>query len=119
MNTITGGKMRKGLITAIAAVAALALLAYVSGCGTQASTDAQNLSQEKYAGIEVGMTADALKAIAGEPAKTEAKGMSGGHSMGNGSSGDSMNMEYWYYQGSKGWVRIELADNKVSSKSGY
>ncbi|MBK5224958.1 MAG: hypothetical protein JJD96_00075 [Thermoleophilia bacterium] len=119
MNTITGGKMRKGLNTAIAAVAALGLLAYASGCGTQASTDAQNLSQEKYAGIVVGMTADALKAIAGEPAKTEAKSMSGGHSMGNGSSGDSMNMEYWYYQGSKGWVRIELADNKVSSKSGY
>jgi len=46
--------------------------------------------------------------------------MSGGHSMGGGSmTGDSMNMEYWYYQGSKGWVRLEITDDKVTAKSGY
>jgi len=66
------------------------------------------------------MSADQVKSLAGEPVRTESKAMSGGHSMGEGSmSGDNMNMEYWYYQGSKGWVRLEITDDKVTAKSGY
>ena len=30
-----------------------------------------------------------------------------------------MNVENWYYQGSKGWVRIEVSDGKVTAKTGY
>jgi hypothetical protein len=112
--------MKRFLIVIIAGTAMLGLLAWLSGCGASASADADNLSQEKYEKIKTGMSTDALKTIAGEPAKTEAKSMGGGHSMGGGSmSGESMTMEYWYYQGSKGWVRIEVGDNKVLSKSGY
>ncbi len=112
--------MRHTLVTIVTAAAALALLILVGGCGTQASSGTSSLSQEKYASIEVGMSTDALKSIAGEPVKTEAKNMSGGHSMAGGSmTGGSMNMEYWYYQGNKGWVRLEIADDKVTAKSGY
>ncbi|MFA5802357.1 MAG: hypothetical protein WC911_07755 [Thermoleophilia bacterium] len=111
--------MKKTLALIVAAIAIAALIA-ISGCGTQASTDSSNLSSEKYAQINVGMSADQVKSLAGEPSRTEAKSMSGGHSMGGGSmSGDAMSMEYWYYQGSKGWVRLEMADGKVSAKSGY
>lgn len=111
--------MKKTLAIFVAFIAFL-MLTIISGCGTQASTDSSNLSSEKYAQINVGMSADQVKSVAGEPSRTEAKSMSGGHSMGGGTmSGDSMNMEYWYYQGSKGWVRLEVADGKVTAKSGY
>ena len=112
--------MKRIVIFLIAAAATAMLLVYATGCGTQASADGQTLSQDKYATIEEGMTVDQLKGIAGEPSKTESKSMGGGHSMAGGSmTGGSMTMEYWYYQGTNGWVRIEVADNKVSSKSGY
>ncbi|MFA6002391.1 MAG: hypothetical protein WC828_09840 [Thermoleophilia bacterium] len=110
----------KKTLAIFAALSAVVVLAIISGCGTQASSDSSNLSSEKYAQINIGMTADQVKSLAGEPSRTEAKNMSGGHSMGGGSmSGDSMNMEYWYFQGSKGWVRLEMADGKVTAKSGY
>lgn len=112
--------MKRILIICTAAIASLTLLAYASGCGTQAATDSKDLTREQYDSIEVGMTTDSLKGIAGEPTKTEAKSMSGGHSMGDGSmTGESMDMQYWYYQGSKGWIRLEIAGNKVTAKSGY
>ena len=112
--------MRKFLIVLFGIAATVLVLVYATGCGTQASADKPSLSQDQYASIEVGMSTDQLKIIAGEPARTEAKSMSGGHSMGGGSmTGGSMNMEYWYYQGTKGWLRFEVADNKVTSKSGY
>ncbi|MFA5810636.1 MAG: hypothetical protein WC935_09960 [Thermoleophilia bacterium] len=110
----------KKTLAIFAAITAFMVLTIISGCGTQASTDSSNLSSEKYAQINVGMSADQVKSMAGEPSRTEAKSMSGGHSMDGGTmSGDSMNMEYWYYQGSKGWVRLEMADGKVTAKSGY
>ncbi|MHB9112435.1 MAG: hypothetical protein ACYC4D_07380 [Thermoleophilia bacterium] len=112
--------MKRILISCAAALTMLTLLAYASGCGTQASTDSKDLSREQYDSIEVGMTTESLKSIAGEPSKTEDKSVSGGHSMGDGSmTGDSMDMQYWYYQGNKGWIRLEIADNKVTAKSGY
>ena len=110
----------KKILIICAAFTTLALLAFAGGCGTQASTDSKELSREQYDSIQVGMTTDSLKGMAGEPSKTEAKSMSGGHSMGDGSmTGESMDMQYWYYQGSKGWIRLEVADNKVTAKSGY
>jgi len=112
--------MKRNLLLIVAAMATLTVLAYTSGCGTQASSDSKQLSREQYDSIQVGMTTDSLKSMAGEPSKTEAKSMSGGHSMGDGSmTGESMDMQYWYYQGSKGWVRLEVADNKITAKSGY
>lgn len=114
-----GESMKKTLVI-FAAFTVVVALAIISGCGTQASTDSSNLSSEKYSQINIGMATDQVKSVAGEPSRTETKSTSGGHSMGGGTmSGDSMNMEYWYYQGSKGWVRLEMADGKVSSKSGY
>jgi len=112
--------MKKNLLIIAAAIATLTFLAYASGCGTQGSSGSNELSREQYDNIQVGMNTDSLKSMAGEPSRTEAKSMSGGHSMGNGSmTGESMDMQYWYYQGSKGWVRIEVADNKITAKSGY
>ncbi len=112
--------MKKTLLLIAMAATGLILLAYASGCGSEAaSADASTLSRETYDKIEVGMTGDALRKMVGEPVKTEAKSMSGGHSMGGSMADSGMTMEYWYYQGSKGWVRIEVGDNKVSSKSGY
>jgi tetrahydromethanopterin S-methyltransferase subunit E len=113
-------EMKKLLIAMGTAALLLGLLAVVSGCGTQASADgASQLSPEKYAQINDGMTADQVKAIAGEPSKTEQKTTSGGHQMSGMTMDSTMSTEYWYYQGSKGWVRLELADGKLSSKSGY
>lgn len=104
----------------IAALALLTISVVAAGCGTQAATDSSKLTQDKYSKIETGMTAEQLKTLAGEPARTEAKNMSGGHAMADGNSmGNTMTAEYWYYQGDKGWVRVEIADGKVSSKSGY
>ncbi|MHB8792187.1 MAG: hypothetical protein ACYC6O_02440 [Thermoleophilia bacterium] len=112
--------MKRILIIGTTALATLMLLAYASGCGAQASSDSKDLSREQYDSIAVGMTTDSLKSIVGEPTKTEDKSMSSGHSMGGGSmTGESMDMQYWYYQGSKGWIRLEIADNKVTAKSGY
>ncbi|MDO8737126.1 MAG: hypothetical protein Q7K29_08630 [Thermoleophilia bacterium] len=112
--------MKKNLIITAAAITTLIFLAYAAGCGTQGASDSRELSREQYDSIQVGMTTDSLKSMAGEPSKTEAKSMSGGHSMGEGSmTGESMDMQYWYYQGSKGWVRLEVADNKITAKSGY
>jgi len=112
--------MKKYLVITMAAITSLMLLAYATGCGTQTSTDSKNLTREQYDSIEVGMTTESLKGIAGEPSKTEAKSMGGGHSMGEGSMTDqSMDMQYWYYQGSKGFIRLEVGDNKVTAKSGY
>lgn len=115
--------MKKILITSGAAVLLIAVLAIISGCGgSQASGDAKSasteLTAEKYAQLTEGMPADQIKAIAGEPTKKESKSASGGHAMGN-MSGGSMNMEYWYYQGAKGWVRLEIGEGKLTSKSGY
>lgn len=108
------------IITILAALALLTLAAVAAGCGTQAATDSSKLTQVKYAQIETGMSADQLKALASEPARTEAKSMSGGHAMADGNTmGGSMTAEYWYYQGDNGWVRVEVADGKVASKSGY
>lgn len=114
--------MRKGKLPALlVAVALLGLIVIASGCGSQAPAQNESkLTQEQYAKIEKGMTADQLKSMAGEPSRKEAKNSGGGHSMGDGSSmGSSMAMEYWYYQGDKGWVRLEVTDGKVSAKSGY
>lgn len=112
--------MRKILIVVWAAAALAGLVVLTSGCGGAATADSRSLSSEKYAQIDIGMGQDQVKTIAGEPEKTESKSMGGGHSMGGGSmSGDAMTMEYWYYQGSKGWVRFEISDGKVSAKSGY
>lgn len=112
--------MKKLLIAMGAAALVLGLLAVISGCGTQASAGGSTqLNPDKYAQITEGMTADQVKAIAGDPSKTEQKSTGGGHQM-NGMTMDSaMSTEYWYYQGSKGWVRLELADGKLTSKSGY
>ncbi len=107
------------MILAIAGIVT-GLLALASGCGTSPSADSSNLSKDKYDKVEVGSSTDVLKTIAGEPSKTEAKSLGGSHSMGGGTmTGGSMSMEYWYYQGSNGWVRFEVSDGKVTDKSGY
>lgn len=111
--------MKRILIVCMAAGALLALVAAASGCGASASGSTASLSQETYDKVQVGATADALKAVAGEPARTETKSMSGSHSMGGMTMNGSMTVEYWYYQGSKGWVRFVIAEGKVTSKSGY
>lgn len=112
--------MKKFLIAIAAAALVLGLLAVTSGCGTQSSADgASQLNPDKYAQINDGMTADQVKAIAGEPSKTEQKSTGGGHQMSGMTMDSTMTTEYWYYQGSKGWVRLELADGKLTSKSGY
>lgn len=116
-------KMGRALMLVLA-IALLGLAAAAAGCGTQASAGGNGgqskLTKDVYAQIEKGMSVDQLKSLVGEPARKESKSMGGGHSMGDGSSmGASMNMEYWYYQGDKGWVRLEVTDGKVYSKSGY
>lgn len=112
--------MKKTLIAAAAAVLLLGLLTISSGCGDSTAAGSNNLTPEKYNLIEIGMSTDQVKLIAGNPIKKETKSMHAGHSMGNGSmAAGSMTMEYWYYQGNKGWVRLEVADGKVSAKSGY
>lgn len=95
----------------------MALLA-VAGCGGGA-TSSQELSREKYDQISNGMTSEQVKSIAGEPAKTESSSMSGGHQMGGTMMTTAMSIEYWYYQGSRGWVRLTMSNGKVTNKSGY
>jgi len=111
--------MKKYLIATLAAIAVLGLLAVLSGCGTSATANSSELSKDTYDKISVGATSDSLKSIAGEPAKTETKNMSGGHSMSGGTMNSSMSIDYWYYQGSQGWVRFDIAENIVTAKSGY
>lgn len=111
--------MKKILITLAAAGALLGLLLLASGCGSSASADASKLTKEKYDQIEVGMSSDAIKKIAGEPSKTETKSMSGSHQMSGGSMSTNMSVEYWYYQGSKGWVRLDVGQGELLAKSGY
>ncbi|MHB1390737.1 MAG: hypothetical protein ACYCXF_05805 [Thermoleophilia bacterium] len=112
--------MKAKIISILAALAFLTFSVVAAGCGTQAATDSSKLTQANYERIETGMSAAQLKTLAGAPARTEAKSMSGGHAMADGSTmGGTMTSEYWYYQGDKGWVRVKVADGKVSSKSGY
>ena len=108
--------MKKAIFAGLAAALVAGLLIVSSGCGGQAAAGSSDMSVEKYNQINVGMSKDQVKSIAGEPARTETKNAGGsmaGMQMSNG------NMDYWYYQGSKGWVRLEVADGKVTSKSGY
>jgi hypothetical protein len=121
--------MRKKSLAIVLAALVLLIALVAAGCGTQATAGGASggdtggkskLTKEIYAQIETGMTVDNLKSVAGEPSRTEAKSMGGGHNMGDGDSmGDAMEIEYWYYQGDKGWVRLEVAEDKVYSKSGY
>ena len=112
--------MKTKLSLVLAALTLLGLSIIATGCSTQAAADSSKLTQDKYAQIQTGMSAAQLKALAGEPARTEAKSTSGGHVMADGSTmGGNMVAEYWYYQGDKGWVRVEVANDKVSAKSGY
>lgn len=96
----------------------LLVLPILAGCGS-GSSSSQELNREKYDQISNGMTADQVKSLAGDPAKTESSTMSGGHSMGGATMTSAMTVEYWYYQGSRGWVRLTMSDGKVTSKSGY
>lgn len=105
-------------IAAVFAITTLLVLPVVAGCGG-GSSDSQELGREKYDQISNGMTTGQVKSIAGEPAKTEASSMSGGHQMGGSMMTTAMSVEYWYYQGSRGWVRLTMSDGKVTSKSGY
>ncbi|MHB1411896.1 MAG: hypothetical protein ACYCXU_00655 [Thermoleophilia bacterium] len=107
--------MREKLVAALAAVLVITTLAIASGCGAATAGQPAELSADKYNQINVGMTSDQVKSIAGDPARTESKdtgSMPGMHM--NGSQ-----MDYWYYQGSRGWVRIEVSEGKVTAKSGY
>lgn len=108
----------KKIILIVFLVVALLILPAIAGCGG-GSASSQELSREKYDQISSGMTTEQLKSIAGEPAKTESSSMSGGHSMGGSMMTTKMTIEYWYYQGSRGWVRLTMSDGKVSAKSGY
>jgi len=113
---------REKVLAALGGAATILLLAvlFISGCGSASANGGAQLSQDTYAKIENGMAASALKSLAGEPQRTETKSMGGGHQMADGGQmGSSMAVENWYYQGSKGWVRIELSDGKVTNKSGY
>ncbi len=108
--------MRKIVIAGLAAALLAAVLAISSGCGSTVAAGSSSLSVDKYNQIQAGMPADQVKAIAGEPARTESR------DTGNSMPGMKMNgtrMDYWYYQGSKGWVRVELAAGQVTAKTGY
>ena len=108
--------MKKILVVCVAAVALLTLNAAASGCGSGAAANSATLSQDGYNKIDVGATSDTLKTIAGEPSRTEKRTVSQMPGM---AMSSDMTIEYWYYQGSKGWVRFEITEGKVSSKSGY
>ncbi|MHB8859850.1 MAG: hypothetical protein ACYC6Z_10285 [Thermoleophilia bacterium] len=108
--------MKRILIVCLAVGALLALVASASGCGSSATANSANLSQDSYNKIDTGATADAVRAVAGNPARVEKKTVS--QMPGMVMNGD-MTVEYWYYQGSKGWVRFEVTDGKVTNKSGY
>lgn len=103
-------------------VVSLVLLAFVlpaaAGCGG-GSGGSSELTREKYDQITVGMAAEKVKAIAGEPSRTETKTMAAGEPMGGMVMTGDMVTEYWYYQGDKGWVRLEITDGRMTSKSGY
>ena len=108
--------MKRILIVCVAVGALLALVAVAAGCGSSAAANSANLSQDSYNKINNGATADAVKAVAGEPARVERKTVS--QMPGMVMNGD-MTIEYWYYQGSKGWVRFEMTEGKVTNKTGY
>lgn len=100
----------------------MSLVAVVAaGCGDSSSTTTSNgrLDRAAYDRISDGMSADEVKAIAGGPQKTDQSSMAGGHSMGGMEMEGEMVVDYWYYQGEKGWVRIELTNARVTGKSGY
>jgi outer membrane protein assembly factor BamE (lipoprotein component of BamABCDE complex) len=64
--------MKKTLIAAAAAVLPvllLGLLAISSGCGDSTAAGSNNLTPEKYNRIEIGMSTDQVKLIAGNPIK--------------------------------------------------
>lgn len=103
----------------ILAVAGVAVLLASAGCGGSASGDSSKLTREQYNQVSVGMTAEQVKSIAGAPVKTETSSMPAGHSMGGSVMTTTMNYEYWYYQGDRGWVRLQLTNGKVDAKSGY
>lgn len=107
--------MKQKLIAAIAAALVIATLAIASGCGAAAGGQSAELGAAKYNQITVGMTSGQVRSIAGEPARIESKdaGSMPGMQMNGGK------MDYWYYQGSHGWVRFEISDGKVTAKSGY
>ena len=107
--------MRNKLFAALAAMLVITTLAIASGCGATAAGQSAELSADKYNQISVGMTSDQVKSIAGDPARTESKDTG---SMPGMQMNDSK-MDYWYYQGSHGWVRIEVSEGKVTAKSGY
>lgn len=112
--------MRRIIVTSLAITALAVTVAVVIGCGTTSSGPSSKLSKDSYAQIEVGMTAGEVTALAGEPSRKEDKSAGGGHSMSSGEmAGEAMVMENWYYQGDNGWVRLELADGKVTGKEGY
>ena len=107
--------MKQKLIAATAGALVISALAVASGCGTATAGQSAELGANKYDQIATGMTADQVKSIAGDPARIESKdtGSMPGMQMNGGK------MDYWYYQGSHGWVRIEVSDGKVTAKSGY
>lgn len=103
----------------IALLLALAAATAV-GCGsTSSSAGSAKIDRTAYDRIANGMSADKVKAIAGEPQKTEQSTMPAGHSMGGMEMTEDMAMESWYYQGEKGWVRFDLTNGLVTGKSGY
>lgn len=96
------------------------LAATAAGCGTTSSSgEAGSLDRATYDRISNGMSADEVRATAGEPQKTEQTSMAGGHSMGGMEMSDDMLTESWYYQGEKGLIRINFTNSRVTGKSGY
>lgn len=89
------------------------------GCGTSSSDGSANIDRTAYDRITDGMSDSEVRAIAGEPEKTEQSTMPAGHSMGGMEMTEDMVTESWYYQGEKGWVRIDLTDGRVTGKNGY
>lgn len=105
----------------VLALTAIMLAATVAGCGDSSSstTDGGKLDQATYDRVNKGMSADAVRSLAGEPQKKEEQTTMGEHTMGDMVMEGEMTTEYWYYQGDKGWVRIEIAGGQVTGKSGY
>lgn len=112
--------MRKGNLPALLVAGAfLGLTAVASGCGSEAQSQSK-ITQEQYNRLEKGMSADQMKSMMGEPSKTESQsGGMGGMSGMNHSMGGSGSMEYWYYEGEKGPVKIEMMNGQVTGKSGF
>ena len=107
---------KRNLILLLIAGALAGLVAVLSGCGSSAAANSATLSQDTYNKVNVGSSSDSLKTLAGEPARTEHRTVS--QMPGMVMSGD-MQVDYWYYQGSKGWVRFEISEGRVTAKSGY